>query len=61
MIAAERMRVRFVFGGLAVVPLFLTGWLGYVQVLQGLMFVVLLVSETLYGRIPFFRPKGDKR
>ncbi len=32
-----------------------------VQVLQGLMFVVLLVSETLYGRIPFFRPRGDKR
>jgi simple sugar transport system permease protein len=28
-----------------------------VQVLQGLMFVVLLVSETLYGRIPFFRTK----
>lgn len=34
MIAAERARVRFVFGGLALVPLFLTGWLGYVQVLQ---------------------------
>ena len=32
-----------------------------VQVLQGLMFVVLLVSETLYGRIPFFRPKGGTR
>lgn len=32
-----------------------------VQVLQGLMFVVLLVSETLYGRLPFFRPRGDKR
>jgi simple sugar transport system permease protein len=29
-----------------------------VLVLQGLMFVVLLVSETLYGRIPFFRQKG---
>ena len=28
-----------------------------VQVLQGLMFVVLLVSETLYGRLPFFRTK----
>ncbi|SDB36623.1 ABC transporter permease [Bauldia litoralis] len=28
-----------------------------VQVLQGLMFVVLLVSETLYGRLPFFRGK----
>jgi simple sugar transport system permease protein len=32
-----------------------------VQVLQGLMFVVLLVSETLYGRFAFFRPRGDKR
>ena len=31
-----------------------------VQVLQGLMFVVLLVSETLYGRFSFFRPKGGK-
>ena len=29
-----------------------------VLVLQGLMFVVLLVSETLYGRLPFFRSKG---
>jgi simple sugar transport system permease protein len=32
-----------------------------VQVLQGLMFLVLLVSETLYGRIPFFRTKGSSR
>jgi simple sugar transport system permease protein len=31
-----------------------------VQVLQGLMFVVLLVSETLYGRFTFFRPKAGK-
>ena len=31
-----------------------------VQVLQGLMFVVLLVSETLYGRFSFFRPKAGK-
>ena len=30
-----------------------------VLVLQGLMFVVLLVSETLYGRIPFFNRKGQ--
>jgi len=28
-----------------------------VLVLQGLLFVVLLVSETLYGRLPFYRPK----
>ena len=31
-----------------------------VQVLQGLMFVVLLVSETLYGRFSFLRPKATK-
>ena len=33
-----------------------------VLVLQGLLFVVLLASETLYGRIPFLQPKrgGDR-
>jgi simple sugar transport system permease protein len=33
-----------------------------VLVLQGIMFVVLLVSETLYGRIKFFQPPvtGDR-
>ncbi|MEJ8472525.1 ABC transporter permease [Roseibium algae] len=31
-----------------------------VLVLQGLMFIVLLVSETFYGRLPFFRSKGGK-
>ena len=30
-----------------------------VAVLQGLMFVVLLVSETLYGRFSFFRSKDS--
>ena len=30
-----------------------------VNVLTGLMFVVLLVSETFYGRIPFFKPRGS--
>ncbi|WP_417672070.1 ABC transporter permease [Roseibium sp.] len=30
-----------------------------VLVLQGLIFLVLLVSETFYGRLGFFRPKGD--
>jgi simple sugar transport system permease protein len=29
-----------------------------VLVLQGLMFLVLLVSETLYGRFPMFKAKG---
>lgn len=32
-----------------------------VQVLMGLMFVVLLVSETLYGRFAIFRPRGGSR
>ena len=32
-----------------------------VSVLQGLMFVVLLVSDTLYGRFAFFRSKDDTR
>lgn len=32
-----------------------------VAVLQGLMFVVLLVSDTLYGRLAIFRAKGDTR
>ena len=32
-----------------------------VSVLQGLMFVVLLVSDTLYGRFSFFRSKDDTR
>ncbi len=30
-----------------------------VNVLTGLMFVVLLISETFYGRIPFFKPRGS--
>lgn len=29
-----------------------------VLLLQGLIFLVLLVSETFYGRLPFFRSKG---
>ncbi|CAN5125364.1 ABC transporter permease [soil metagenome] len=32
-----------------------------VNVLQGLMFVVLLVSDTLYGRFSFFGKKADPR
>jgi general nucleoside transport system permease protein len=31
-----------------------------VLVLQGLIFVVLLTSETLYGRFAIFKPKGGK-
>jgi simple sugar transport system permease protein len=30
-----------------------------VGVLQGILFVVILASETLYGRIPFFRPREE--
>jgi len=32
--AGERLRLRFVFGSLGVVPVFLGGWLGWVQVAQ---------------------------
>lgn len=31
-----------------------------VLVLQGLIFVVLLTSDTFYGRIPFFQPKSGE-
>src|SRR5271155_2904993 len=31
-----------------------------VQVLEGLIFVVLLTSETLYGRFSIFKPKGER-
>jgi simple sugar transport system permease protein len=31
-----------------------------VLVLQGLIFVVLLTSETLYGRFSIFKPKGER-
>jgi ABC-type uncharacterized transport system permease subunit len=31
-----------------------------VLVLQGLIFVVLLTSETLYGRFSIFRPSGER-
>jgi cell division protein FtsI/penicillin-binding protein 2 len=34
MTAGERLRVRFLFGALGAVPVFLTGWLGWLQVLQ---------------------------
>ena len=32
-----------------------------VLVLQGIIFVVLLVSDTFYGRIPFLQPKAGER
>jgi hypothetical protein len=30
-----------------------------VQVLQGIIFVVILASETLFGRFRLFKPKED--
>jgi simple sugar transport system permease protein len=30
-----------------------------VQVLQGMIFVSILASDTLYGRIRWFQPRGD--
>jgi hypothetical protein len=30
-----------------------------VQVLQGMIFVSILTSDTLYGRIRWFQPRGD--
>jgi ABC-type uncharacterized transport system permease subunit len=30
-----------------------------VLVLQGVIFLVILLSETLYGRLPFFKPKAE--
>jgi len=32
-----------------------------VLLLQGVVFVTLLASETLYGRLPFFRPTQESR
>ena len=32
-----------------------------IQVLQGLIFVAILTSETLYGRIRWFQPSGNTR
>jgi len=31
-----------------------------VSVLQGILFVVILASETLYGRFAFFRPREER-
>jgi simple sugar transport system permease protein len=30
-----------------------------VQVLQGMIFVSILASDTFYGRIRWFQPRGD--
>ena len=30
-----------------------------IQVLQGLIFVLILASDTLYGRIRWFQPRGS--
>jgi simple sugar transport system permease protein len=31
-----------------------------VQVLQGIIFICILASETLYGRFPWFQPRGPR-
>ena len=31
-----------------------------VQVLQGMIFVAILASETIYGRIKWFQPRGSR-
>jgi simple sugar transport system permease protein len=56
--------VAILFGGLAAAGGIIQRRMGLpdatVLVLQGLIFVVLLVSETLYGRFSFFDPEARK-
>ena len=57
--------VAILFGGIAAAGGLIQRRMGLpdatVQVLQGLIFVVLLVSETLYGRFTIFRPARRDR
>ena len=59
--------VAILFGGLAAAGGIVQRRMGLpdatVLVLQGFIFVVLLASETLYGRFPVFRPRvaGERR
>lgn len=54
--------VAVLFGGIAAAGGLVQRRMGLpdatVLLLQGFIFVVLLASETLYGRLPWFRPKG---
>ena len=60
------MPVAILFGALAAAGGVIQRRMGMpdatVLVLQGMMFVVLLVSETFYGRFKIFQPKstGDR-
>lgn len=53
--------VAILFGGLAAAGGIIQRRMGLpdatVLVLQGFIFIVLLASETLYGRLPWFRPR----
>lgn len=54
--------VAILFGGIAAAGGLVQRRMGLpdatVLLLQGFIFVVLLASETLYGRLPWFRPSG---
>jgi general nucleoside transport system permease protein len=56
--------VAILFGGLVAAGGLIQRRMGLpdatVQVLEGLIFVVLLTSETLYGRFSIFKPRGGR-
>lgn len=56
--------VAVLFGGLAAAGGLIQRRMGLpdatVQVLQGLIFLTILLSETAYGRIPFLKPEGRR-
>ncbi len=56
--------VAILFGGLVAAGGLVQRRMGLpdatVQVLEGLIFIVLLISETLYGRFAIFRPEAPK-
>jgi simple sugar transport system permease protein len=56
--------VSILFGGLVAAGGLVQRRMGLpdatVQVLEGLIFIVLLISETLYGRFAIFRPDAPK-
>jgi simple sugar transport system permease protein len=55
--------VAILFGGIAAAGGLIQRRMGMpdatVLVLQGVIFLVILLSETLYGRLPFFKPKAE--
>ena len=64
MIGVSLAAVAVLFGGLAAAGGLIQRRMGLpdatVLVLQGLIFVVLLVSETLYGRFRIFDPEARR-